>query len=153
MGAGCEPGDFKPRLDSVRNAVERRMANLGMQTGRERKAPASATAKPWTPAHVTALLGAPGGDLIDKSLEEPTEHSIRCILGGKLPSQNPFFCRGGFLAGLFALAGRTSSRWSGRSQRLRSCRFSSGVLSIDSTLLVRVDGGVRPAGSARTSWR
>jgi hypothetical protein len=76
---GCGPGEYKPRPDSVRNAVERRMSYLGLPTGRERKGPVSSTAKPWTPAQITALLGGLGADLIDKSLEQRTEHSIKAI--------------------------------------------------------------------------
>jgi hypothetical protein len=76
---GWGPGEYKPRPDSVRNAVERRMEHLGLPTGRERQGPAARTAKPWTPAHITALLGALGGDLIDKSLEQRTEHSIKAV--------------------------------------------------------------------------
>jgi hypothetical protein len=41
-----KPGEYRPRPDSVRNAVERRMAVLGLQTGRERKRLPSRTAKP-----------------------------------------------------------------------------------------------------------
>jgi hypothetical protein len=76
---GSGPGEFKPRPDSVRNAVERRMEHLGLRTGQERKSPASKTAKPWTQANITALLGALGGDLMDKSLEERTGHSIKAV--------------------------------------------------------------------------
>jgi len=78
---GCGPGEYKPRPDSVRNAVERRMSCLGLPTGQERKKPISGRAKPWTRAHITALLGGLGGDLIDKSLEQRTEHSIKAVRG------------------------------------------------------------------------
>ena len=76
---GSGPREFKPRPDSVRNAVERRMKHLGLQTSLKRKDPAQRPAKPWTPANVTALLGSLGGDLMDESLEERTEHSIQAI--------------------------------------------------------------------------
>ena len=72
-----KPGEYKPRLDSVRNAVERRMAFLGLQTGRERKRVPSRTAKPWTQKQVAALLASVGGDLIDKSVEDRTKHTIK----------------------------------------------------------------------------
>jgi hypothetical protein len=70
-------GRFKPRPDSVRNAVERRMVQLGLPTGQARKRPESRTAKPWDPSETTALLAALGGDLLDESVEERTHHTIK----------------------------------------------------------------------------
>jgi hypothetical protein len=78
-GRGCDPGEFKPRPDSVRTAVERRMQRLGLPTGQGRKDGVAKTAKPWTPTNVTALLGAIGGDLTDESIEQRTEHSINAV--------------------------------------------------------------------------
>jgi hypothetical protein len=72
-----KPGEYRPRPDSVRNAVERRMAFLGLQTGRERKRVPSRTAKPWTQKQIEGLLGSVGGDLIDKSVEDRTKHTIK----------------------------------------------------------------------------
>ena len=72
-----KPGDYNPKPDSVRNAVERRMAFIRLQTGRERKNPASRTAKPWTQKQVATLLASVGGDLIDKSVEDRTKHTIK----------------------------------------------------------------------------
>ena len=74
---GSYPGNSEPRPDSVRGAVERRMTFLGLPTGRERKSPASRAAKPWTQPQIAGLLGSLGGDLIDESVEDRTQHSIK----------------------------------------------------------------------------
>jgi len=70
---------FKPRPDSVRNAVERRMVRLGLRTGQERKSPESRIAKPWAPSETAALLAALGGDLLDESVEDRTHHTIKAV--------------------------------------------------------------------------
>jgi hypothetical protein len=72
-----DPGEFKPRLDSLRNSVERRMALLGLQTGQKRKTPHSRIAKAWEPSDTTALVAAIGGDLLDESVEKRTHHTIK----------------------------------------------------------------------------
>ena len=70
-------GEFKSRPDSVRNAVERRMLYLGLATGQERKSPKSKSAKTWTLSEVKALLGTVGGNLLDESIEDRTDHTIK----------------------------------------------------------------------------
>ena len=77
LQARAGPGSPKPRPDSLRNAVERRMAHLRLPTGRPRKTPAVRTGRPWTETETTALLGAVGSDLEDKSIEQRTHHTIR----------------------------------------------------------------------------
>src|SRR5438874_1814185 len=56
------PAGAAPRPDSVRKAVERRMAKLGITTGQKRRKPDTRKPKPWTASQTTALLGALGGD-------------------------------------------------------------------------------------------
>ena len=70
-------GEFKPRPDSLREAVERRMLHLGLATGQKRKPLESRSAKLWTPSETTALLGAVGGNLIDETIEGRTHHTIK----------------------------------------------------------------------------
>jgi hypothetical protein len=53
------------------------MTFLGLPTGRERKSPAFRTAQPWTQTQIAGLLGSVGGDLIDESVEERTQHTIK----------------------------------------------------------------------------
>ena len=77
LNAPREPGEYRPRPDTVRKAVERRMSRLNLPTGRDRQQPQSRRAKPWTPAEIRALLGALGGDLTDESIEQRTHHTIK----------------------------------------------------------------------------
>src|SRR5690606_37788154 len=51
---------FKPRPDTLRNSVERRMALLGLPTGQHRKRPESRITKPWQPSETAALLATLG---------------------------------------------------------------------------------------------
>jgi excisionase family DNA binding protein len=70
-------GKRAPRPDGLRKAIERRLAELGLPTGQERKRPETANAKPWTPRQVTALLACLGGDLHPDSVEARTHHTIK----------------------------------------------------------------------------
>jgi len=72
-------GKRAPRPDGLRKAVERRLTELGLPTGQERKRPAAANAKPWTPRQVTALLACLGGDLHPDSVEARTHHTIKAV--------------------------------------------------------------------------
>jgi hypothetical protein len=71
------PNGVKPRPDSVRNAVERRMMQLSLPTGQQRMRPESRAAKPWAPSETAALVAALGGDLLDESVEDRTHHTIK----------------------------------------------------------------------------
>jgi hypothetical protein len=98
----CCPRDTMPKQDSVRNAVERRMASLGLPTANPRKGPESkpqpgpepnaasesteipnaakqVTSGIWTPVEITALLGALGGDLTNESIIDRTHHSLKAV--------------------------------------------------------------------------
>ena len=82
------PRESKPRKDSLRNAVGRRMIFLGLSTGNPRKKaepnPAERVKKAtkevrsgaWTPAVITALMGTLGGNLIDETIVKRTHHSV-----------------------------------------------------------------------------
>jgi hypothetical protein len=82
------PRESKPREDSLRKAVERRMVFLGLSTGSPRKkaepnpaehaekAPKGVRSGAWTPSEITALLGTLGGDLINETIVKRTHHSI-----------------------------------------------------------------------------
>ncbi|HLH31334.1 MAG TPA: hypothetical protein VKY31_09035, partial [Terriglobia bacterium] len=70
-------GKRAPHPDGVRKAIERRLAELGLPTGKERKRPETANREPWTPKQVTALLACLGGDLHPDSVEARTHHTIK----------------------------------------------------------------------------
>jgi excisionase family DNA binding protein len=70
-------GQRAPRPDGLRKAIERRLAELGLPTGQERKRPTAANAKLWTPRQITALLACLGGDLHPDSVEARTHHTIK----------------------------------------------------------------------------
>ena len=71
------PGKRAPHPDGVRKAIERRLAELGLPTGQERKRPETANREPWTTRQVTALLACLGGDLHPDSVEARTHHTIK----------------------------------------------------------------------------
>jgi excisionase family DNA binding protein len=71
------PGKRTPRPDGLRKAIEHRLAELGLPTGRERKRPETANGRPWTPREITALLACLGGDLHPDSVEARTHHTIK----------------------------------------------------------------------------
>ncbi len=68
-----------PRPDSVRKAVERRMAKLGIPSGQKRKRPNMREAKPWTECQTNTLLGALGADASIKSIAARTGHSVKSV--------------------------------------------------------------------------
>jgi len=82
------PRESKPRKNSLRTAVERRMAFLGLPTGnprnkaepnpaeRAKKATKEVRSGAWTPTEITALLGTLGGNLINETIVKRTHHSI-----------------------------------------------------------------------------
>ena len=83
------PHESNPRKDSLRRAVRRRMAFLGLSGGnpprkkaepnpaeRAKKAPEEVRSGAWTPGEISALLGTLGGDLIKETIVERTRHSI-----------------------------------------------------------------------------
>ena len=71
------PRESTPRKDSLRRAVERHMASLGLSGNHRKRAepdPAECTKKAkevssgaWTPGEISALLATVGGDLINGS--------------------------------------------------------------------------------------
>jgi hypothetical protein len=67
------------RPDSIRKAIEYRMAKLELPTGQARKPPIGRTAKRWTEAQITALLGALGADATIESIAARTGHSVKAV--------------------------------------------------------------------------
>ena len=74
---GIAEGEARP--DTMRKAVEYRMVKLGLPTGQPRKTPGGRTAKRWTEAQVTALLGALGADATIESVALRTGHSVKSV--------------------------------------------------------------------------
>jgi hypothetical protein len=68
-----------PRPDSVRKAVEYRMAKLGLSTGQKRMQPDSRQARRWTESETTALLGALGADATIGSIAARTGHPVKSV--------------------------------------------------------------------------
>jgi hypothetical protein len=75
----CRPAPAAPRPDSVRKAVEHRMAKLGISTGQKRTKPHMREAKRWTESQTTALLGALGADATIESIAARTGHSVKSV--------------------------------------------------------------------------
>ena len=73
--AGAAP----PRPDSVRKAVERRMAKLGISAGQQRSKPNTREVNPWTEVQTRTLLGALGADANIKSIAARTGHSVKSV--------------------------------------------------------------------------
>src|SRR6266545_4396813 len=73
------PTEAVPRPDSVRKAVEHRMAKLGVPCGQSRRKPDIKEAKPWTECQTKTLLGALGGDANIKSIAARTGHSVKSV--------------------------------------------------------------------------
>ena len=71
--------ETQPRSDSVRKAVERRIAQLGLVTGKARKNPSPRETKRWTQAEITALLGALGADASIETIAVRTGHSVKAV--------------------------------------------------------------------------
>ena len=68
-----------PRPDSVRKAVERRIAKLGICVGHKRSKPDTREVKPWTECQIKTLLGALGADANIKSIAIRTGHSVKSV--------------------------------------------------------------------------
>jgi len=75
----CRPAQAAPRPDSVRKAVEHRMAKLGISTRQKRRKPDMREAKRWTESETTALLGALGADATIESIAARTGHSVKSV--------------------------------------------------------------------------
>ena len=73
------PAGAAPRPDSVRKAVERRMAKLGICAGQKRNKPDTREVKPWTECQTKTLLGALGADANIKSIAIRTGHSVKSV--------------------------------------------------------------------------
>ena len=73
------PTKAAPRPDSVRKAVEYRIAKLGIPTEHKRRKPDMREAKRWTEAQTTALLGALGADATIQSIAARTGHSVKSV--------------------------------------------------------------------------
>jgi hypothetical protein len=73
VGAGARP-------DTLRKAVEHRMAKLGLPTGQPRKAPADRATKRWTEGQTAALLGSLGADATIESVAVRTGHTVKSVL-------------------------------------------------------------------------
>jgi len=73
------PAGAAPRPDSVRKAVERRMAKLGICAGQKRSKPDTREVKPWTECQTKTLLGALGADANIKSIAIRTGHSVKSV--------------------------------------------------------------------------
>ena len=82
------PRESRPRKDSLRSAVGRRVVFLGLSTGNPRKKaepnPTERAEKgtkevgsgAWTPAEITALLGTLGSNLTNETIVKRTHHSV-----------------------------------------------------------------------------
>lgn len=68
-----------PSRDSLRKAVEYRMAKLGISTAEKRRKPSVRVAKRWTEAQTAALLGALGADATIGSIALRTGHSVKAV--------------------------------------------------------------------------
>jgi hypothetical protein len=75
----ARPTGAAPRPDSVRKAVERRMAKLGINAGQKRSKPDTREVKPWTDCQTKTLLGALGADANIKSIAARTGHSVKSV--------------------------------------------------------------------------
>lgn len=72
-------GGVEIRPDSVRKAVEYRMAKLGLSTGQKRRTSEMTKAKRWTDSETAALLGALGADATLKSIAARTGHTVKSV--------------------------------------------------------------------------
>ncbi len=73
------PVEATPRPDTVRKAVEHRMAKLGIVTRQRRRKPDMRKTKRWTESQTTALLGALGADATIESIAARTGHSVKSV--------------------------------------------------------------------------
>ena len=75
-GRGSTP---VPTTDSLRKAVERRMATLGICPSGAKRIPKGRVVKRWTEAQTAALLGALGADATIESIALRTGHSVKAV--------------------------------------------------------------------------
>jgi hypothetical protein len=68
-----------PNKDSIRKAVEYRMAKMGISPENKRRKPAMREAKPWTDSQTNTLLGALGADATIESIAVRTGHSVKAV--------------------------------------------------------------------------
>ena len=68
-----------PSSESLRKAVEYRMAKLGISNGVKRRIPEARVAKRWTETETAALLGAFGADATIDSIALRTGHSVKAV--------------------------------------------------------------------------
>jgi len=73
------PAESATSADSLRKAVEYRMAKLGISTELKRRKPEMREAKRWTESQTTALLGALGADATIESIAIRTGHSVKAV--------------------------------------------------------------------------
>lgn len=71
--------DEMARPDTLRKAVEHRMAKLGLPTGQPRRRPATRTSKRWTESQITTLLGSLGADATIESVAARTGHTVKSV--------------------------------------------------------------------------
>jgi len=75
----ARPAATAPSPDSLRKAVEHRMAKLGISPGEKRRNPGVRVSKRWTEAQTAALLGALGADATIESIALRTRHSVQAV--------------------------------------------------------------------------
>ena len=68
-----------PNKDSIRKAVEYRMAKMGISPEHKRMNPAMRETKRWTETQTSALLGALGADATIESIAARTGHSVKGV--------------------------------------------------------------------------
>jgi hypothetical protein len=68
-----------PNKDSIRKAVEYRMAKMGISPEHKRRRPEVREAKRWTKCQTNALLGALGADATIESIAVRTGHSVKAV--------------------------------------------------------------------------
>ena len=68
-----------PNKDSIRKAVEYRMAKMGISPEHKRRKPVMREAKRWTETQTNALLGALGADATIESIAARTGHSVKGV--------------------------------------------------------------------------
>ena len=68
-----------PNEDSIRKAVEYRMAKMGISPEHKRMNPAMRETKRWTETQTNALLGALGADATIESIAARTGHSVKAV--------------------------------------------------------------------------
>jgi hypothetical protein len=73
------PTAVSPTPDSLRKAMEYRMAKLGISSGEKRREPGARLSKRWTEAQTAALLGALRADAAIESIALRTRHSVKAV--------------------------------------------------------------------------